>query len=114
MAAPDQHRFYSGLLFELDAPHNATAGLASLERLARDILRRVAPRMLIVYEVHHLFAGTFREQRTSLNLLKNPNDLFGWSVRQSATACPPSSLAYRAVFAVCRASNKMRAARQSG
>src|ERR1700753_568836 len=28
---PDQHRFYSGLLFELGAPHNAAAGLASLE-----------------------------------------------------------------------------------
>jgi Bacterial TniB protein len=55
---PDQHRFYSGLLFELGAPHNAAAGLASLERLARDILRRVSPRMLVVDEVHHLLVGT--------------------------------------------------------
>jgi hypothetical protein len=38
---PDQHRFYSGLLFELGASHNAAAGLASLERLARDTLRRI-------------------------------------------------------------------------
>ncbi|MFM0363086.1 TniB family NTP-binding protein [Paraburkholderia sediminicola] len=67
---PDQHRFYSGLLFELGAPHNAAAGLASLERLARDILRRVSPRMLVVDEIHHLLAGTYREQRASLNLLK--------------------------------------------
>ncbi|MEX3846880.1 TniB family NTP-binding protein [Paraburkholderia sp. BR10882] len=73
---PDQHRFYSGLLFELGAPHNPAAGLASLERLARDILRRVAPRVLIVDEVHHLLAGTYREQRASLNLLKYlANDL---------------------------------------
>jgi hypothetical protein len=73
---PDQHRFYSGLLFELGAPHNASAGLASLERLARDILRRLAPRMLVVDEVHHLLAGTYREQRASLNLLKYlANDL---------------------------------------
>jgi hypothetical protein len=67
---PDQHRFYSGLLFELGAPHNAAAGLASLERLARDILKRVSPRMLVVDEVHHLLPGTYREQRASLNLLK--------------------------------------------
>jgi hypothetical protein len=67
---PDQHRFYSGLLFELGAPHYAGAGLASLKRLARDILRRLAPRMLVVDEVHHLLAGTYREQRASLNLLK--------------------------------------------
>ena len=63
---PDQHRFYSGLLFELGAPHNPAAGLASLERLARDILRRVAPRVLIVDEVHHLLAGTYRKQRAAL------------------------------------------------
>ncbi|MCX4145219.1 MULTISPECIES: TniB family NTP-binding protein [Paraburkholderia] len=69
-STPDQHRFYSGLLFELGAPHNAAAGLASLERLARDILKRVSPRMLVVDEVHHLLAGTYREQRASLNLLK--------------------------------------------
>ncbi|CAE6806885.1 hypothetical protein R69658_05227 [Paraburkholderia aspalathi] len=66
----DQHRFYSGLLFELGAPHNAAAGLASLERLAREILKRVSPRMLVVDEVHHLLAGTYREQGASLNLLK--------------------------------------------
>ncbi|KVR92304.1 TniB family NTP-binding protein [Burkholderia vietnamiensis] len=67
---PDQHRFYSGLLVELGAPHNAASGLAALERLAREILRRMSPRMLVVDEVHHLLAGSYREQRASLNLLK--------------------------------------------
>ena len=69
-ATPDQHRFYSALLFELGAPHNAAAGVSVLERLARELLRRMAPRILIVDEVHHLLAGTYREQRASLNLLK--------------------------------------------
>jgi hypothetical protein len=49
---------------------HAAAGLAPLERLAREILKRVSPRMLVVDEVHHLLAGTYREQRASLNLLK--------------------------------------------
>ena len=31
---------------------------------------RMAPRMLIVDEVHHLLVGSHREQRASLNLLK--------------------------------------------
>jgi hypothetical protein len=53
-ATPEQHRFYSALLFELGAPHNTSAGLSTLERLARDLLRRIAPRMLVVDEVHHL------------------------------------------------------------
>jgi hypothetical protein len=69
-ATPDQHRFYSTLLFELGAPHSASASLPVLERLARELLRRIAPRMLIVDEVHHLLAGNYREQRASLNLLK--------------------------------------------
>ena len=75
-ATPDQHRFYAALLFELGAPHSMTASLSSLERLARDLLRRIAPCMLIVDEVHHLLAGGHREQRASLNLLKYlANDL---------------------------------------
>jgi hypothetical protein len=75
-ATPDQRRFYSALLFELGAPQSATATLASLERVARDLLRRFAPRMLIVDEVHHLLAGSHLEQRASLNLLKYlANDL---------------------------------------
>jgi Cdc6-like AAA superfamily ATPase len=67
---PDQHRFYSALLFELGAPHNPAASLAVLERLVRDLLRRMAPSMLVVDEIHHLLAGTYREQRAALNLLK--------------------------------------------
>ncbi len=75
-ATPDQHRFYSALLFELGAPHSASAGISALERLARELLRRIAPRILIVDEVHHLLAGSFREQRASMNLLKYlANDL---------------------------------------
>lgn len=65
---PDQSRFYRALLFELGAPQSTSATLATLEQLARDILRRVAPRMLIVDEVHHLLAGSHREQCGSLNL----------------------------------------------
>ena len=73
---PDQSRFYRALLFELGAPQSANATLSTLEQLARDILRRVAPRMLVVDEVHHLLAGSHREQRASLNLLKYlANDL---------------------------------------
>ena len=75
-ATPDQRRFYSALLFELGAPQSASATLAQLERVARDLLRRIAPRMLIVDEVHHLLAGSHIEQRASLNLLKYlANDL---------------------------------------
>ena len=75
-ATPDQRRFYSALLFELGAPQSATATLAQLERVCRDLLRRIAPRMLIVDEVHHLLAGSHIEQRASLNLLKYlANDL---------------------------------------
>lgn len=75
-ATPDQSRFYRALLFEVGCPQSATATLATLEHLARDILRRIAPRMLVVDEVHHMLAGSHREQRAALNLLKYlANDL---------------------------------------
>jgi len=73
---PEQHRFYAALLFELGAPFAPTARLSVLEGLARGLLRRVAPRLLVVDEGHHLLAGSYREQRASLNLLKYlANDL---------------------------------------
>jgi type II secretory pathway predicted ATPase ExeA len=65
----------TGIARFLTAVHT-TATLSVLERLARDLLRRIAPRMLIVDEVHHLLAGGYREQRAALNLLKYlANDL---------------------------------------
>jgi len=91
-ATPDQHRFYSGLLFELGAPHNANARLSGLERLARDLLRRIAPRMLIVDEVHHLLAGSYLEQRASLNLLKFLANDLRLSVVLVGTADAPIAL----------------------
>ena len=69
---PDQRRFYRALLFEVGAPQASSATLATLETLARDILRRVAPRMLIVDEVHHLLAGSHLEQRGSLKPAQVP------------------------------------------
>ena len=75
-ATPDQHRFYSALLYELNAPFGARASVSALERLARGLLKQLAPKMLVVDEVHHLLSGSYREQRASLNLLKYlANDL---------------------------------------
>lgn len=75
-ATPEQHRFYSALLYELNAPVGGRATVSELERLARSLLKKMAPKMLIVDEVHHLLSGSHREQRASLNLLKYlANDL---------------------------------------
>lgn len=73
---PDQKRFYGALLFQIGAPHNPKSGVSVLEALARTLLHAIKPRMLIVDEVHHLLAGSYREQRASLNLIKYlANDL---------------------------------------
>ena len=68
--APDERRLYAGLLEALGAPFFMSDGLALLERLAIRMLETVTPQALIIDEVHHLLAGTAREQRRALNLLK--------------------------------------------
>ncbi len=68
--APDQRRFYRALLEVLGVPQSPNTTLATLEYVARDLLKRLSPQMLIVDEVHHLLAGSAREQRAALNLLK--------------------------------------------
>ena len=92
-ATPDQHRFYTALLFVLGAPHSASASLLVLERLARELLRRMAPRILVVDEVHHLLAGNYREQRASLNPLKFLANDLRFSIVLVGTADAPLALA---------------------
>ena len=68
--APQERRLYGQLLMALNAPYRPSDRLAAVEHLALTLLRKVAPRMIVVDEVHNLLAGTAHEQRASLNLLK--------------------------------------------
>ena len=68
--APDERRLYAALLDTLGAPFFLSDGLVALEYLALHLLRAAQPRILLIDEVHHLLAGTAREQRRALNLLK--------------------------------------------
>ena len=68
--APQERRLYGQLLMALNAPYRPSDRLAAVEHTALLLLRKVAPRMIVVDEVHNLLAGTAHEQRASLNLLK--------------------------------------------
>lgn len=69
-SAPTERRFYGQLLLALNAPYKPGDRLASVEFTALSLLRQVGPKMIVVDEVHNLLAGSAREQRASLNLLK--------------------------------------------
>ena len=68
--APQERRLYGQLLMALNAPYRAGDRLATVEQMALPLLRKVGPRMIVVDEVHNLLAGSPREQRAALNLLK--------------------------------------------
>ena len=68
--APQERRLYGQLLMALNAPYRPGDRLACVEFTALTQLRKVAPRMIVVDEVHNLLAGSAHEQRASLNLLK--------------------------------------------
>ena len=69
-SAPQERRLYGQLLMALNAPYRPGDRLAAVEYTALMLLRKVAPRMIVVDEVHNLLAGTAHEQRASMNLLK--------------------------------------------
>jgi hypothetical protein len=69
-SAPTERRFYGQLLLALNAPYRPGDRLAAVEFTALTLLRQVGPKMIVVDEVHNLLAGSAREQRASLNLLK--------------------------------------------
>ncbi len=75
-SSPKERRFFARLLDSLHAPFSASEGLIALETLAMRVLRRVEPKILIIDEAHDLLAGSYRDQRCALNLLKGlANDL---------------------------------------
>jgi hypothetical protein len=68
--APQERRLYGQILLALNAPHRPSDRLSAVEHTALTLLHKLRPRMIIVDEVHHLLAGSPRDQRASLNLLK--------------------------------------------
>ncbi len=70
VASPDEGRFYHRLLSVIGAPPPTRATLGQLETQALRLLQETAPRMLVIDEVQNLIAGTYREQRRMLNLLR--------------------------------------------
>ena len=67
---PSQTRFYGQILQAIGAPFRPSDRISVVETVAMGLLRKIRPRMIVVDEVHHLLAGSAREQRATLNLLK--------------------------------------------
>jgi len=70
VASPDEGRFYHRLLSAIGAPPPTRATLGQLETQSLRLLQEMTPRMLVIDEVQNLIAGTWREQRRMLNLLR--------------------------------------------
>lgn len=72
--APDERRFYMHILATVGAPSSALSlraqSVASLEVRVVGLLRDLGLRMIMIDEVHNLLAGTHREQRRFLNVLR--------------------------------------------
>ena len=69
-AKPSEARFYGQILKAIGAPHRPSEQLPVIEPITLGLLHEIKPRMLVVDEVHNPLAGSAREQRVALNLLK--------------------------------------------
>jgi hypothetical protein len=67
---PTISRFYTMLLYSLNAPSFARRRVSDLEELSLRILRQVGLRMLVIDELHNVLAGSSPQQRQFLNLLR--------------------------------------------
>jgi type II secretory pathway predicted ATPase ExeA len=73
---PGERRFYGQILDAFQAPHNPGARIVDVERSALHLLRNANIQVVVIDEVHNILAGSHREQRTMLNMLKYiSNDL---------------------------------------
>jgi Cdc6-like AAA superfamily ATPase len=69
-ASPDERRFYTRILEVLGAPYSTRDQIGALEGRVIHLLKQLGTQLLFIDEVHHLLAGSHREQRRALNLLK--------------------------------------------
>ncbi len=67
---PGERRFYAQILDALGAPHNPGARIVDAERSALNLLRAAQIQILVIDEVHNILSGSYREQRTMLNVLR--------------------------------------------
>ena len=69
-AAPDENRFYVGILEALNAPYRPQETAARRQVEVLHLLRSIGLEMLVIDEVHHILAGHYAKQRQFLNVLK--------------------------------------------
>jgi len=69
-AAPDENRFYAGILEALNAPYRPHETAARRQFQVLHLLRSIGLEMLIIDEIHHILAGHYGKQRYFLNALK--------------------------------------------
>ena len=73
---PDERRFFVRILNAVGAPYNPYWRVDALEHAALNALALIHAQVLVIDKVHQLLAGSAREQRLSLNLIKSiSNDL---------------------------------------
>lgn len=69
-AAPSDSKLYAQIIEGLGVPPPINRRNTDMELLGLRLLHRQPPKLMIIDEVHHLLAGTVREQRQLLNQLK--------------------------------------------
>jgi len=62
-AAPDENRFYAGILEALHAPYRPHETAARRQIQVLHLLRSLGLEMLIIDEIHHILAGHYAKQR---------------------------------------------------
>ncbi|MDX8354838.1 TniB family NTP-binding protein [Cognatiyoonia sp. IB215182] len=68
--APDERRFYQHILASIGAPVWGRNTVSELEVRVLNHLRDMDLKMIMIDEVHNLLAGSYREQRRFLNMLR--------------------------------------------
>ncbi|MDE9452195.1 TniB family NTP-binding protein [Aliiroseovarius sp. Z3] len=70
VSRPGERRFYGELLSLLGAPQAPRADIAQMEQATLRIMKAIGVQVLVIDEVHNILAGTYREQRIVLNMLR--------------------------------------------
>src|SRR5690606_15113449 len=89
---PDEKRFYNAKLEKLYAPYKTSEKIGSRYMRVKNLLKDVETKIVIIYEIHHVLAGSPSKHRMFLNVIKHlSNDL------QIPLVCSGTKLAVNAI-----------------
>ncbi|HEY1722254.1 MAG TPA: TniB family NTP-binding protein [Magnetospirillaceae bacterium] len=91
---PDEGRFWTEILNQLQIMHRVTANSARKEELALKAMKGAGVKLLILDEIHNVLTGSYNQQRLFMTIIKRTSNMLGIPIVAAGTEDAKNVLQY--------------------